>query len=127
MKGGGEYDCEKCNELSLKMEKDGETVTITGPEFNGCDGPPINPAPVLFEDGEPLDRCPQSTMRHCEWWEEFFDAWFWKKNYGDWPDESRGKGWQRQAAVLLDAIKIFDAELERYGEKRRPSSDGADQ
>jgi len=103
------------------MDKDGEILTITGPEFNGCEAPPINPAPVLFEGGEALDRCPQSMVRTWDSWENFQEAWFWKKNYGDWPTGS-SLGWQQQSAIFLDAIKIFDAEIDKYGQQRRDDS-----
>lgn len=72
-----------------------------------------------MEDGTEINRCPKAILRDTEWWQEFEDAWWWKRDGGDWPI---GKGWMEQSATFLDGYKLMEMEISRYG--RRQSRHG---
>jgi|GEM_PF-2934821 len=121
MKGGGEYECEQCQLEVVRIEQeDGSIEVISKPDYFGCKGEPKCP-PIMREDGTLLERCPKAMIRDTEWWDEFFDAWWWKRKYGDWPEDG---GWMSQAALFLDAMRLMDVEVDSYVPRRRPGGDG---
>jgi len=86
--------------------------------MRGCKAEPINPIEINtwpeYVGGGYIERCPMALLRECPWWKDFVYAYnFLKAGYG----LPVAGGMQDQAALFIQAVDFFDAELAQYDKK----------